>query len=65
MFTENHKILIKQIIMEDFDLRPSIAQVILNCLIESCIKIKSEDIVKEKVTDTVVYSNTVANNRSN
>lgn len=40
---EEHKIRIKNIIMEDYDLRPSIAEVVVECLIESCEKIVEED----------------------
>lgn len=46
---EEHKIKIKNIIMEDYDLRPSIAEVVVECLINSCERIKEEDdIVKNK-----------------
>lgn len=40
---EEHKIKIKNIIMEDYDLRPSIAEVVVECLINSCERIKEED----------------------
>ena len=34
---------IKNIIMNDYDLRPSIAEVVVDCLINSCEKIAEED----------------------
>lgn len=40
---EEHKKIVKNIIMEDYDLRPSIAEVVLECLINSCERIKEED----------------------
>lgn len=40
---EEHKKIIKNIIMEEYDLRPSIAEVVVECLINSCEKIKKED----------------------
>lgn len=50
---EEHKIKIKNIIMEDYDLRPSIAEVVVECLINSCERIKEEDdIVKYQSKNT-------------
>lgn len=54
---EEHKIKIKNIIMEDYDLRPSIAEVVLECLINSCERIKEEDNIakyqSENTTSTI------------
>ena len=52
---EEHKKIVKNIIMEDYDLRPSIAEVVVECLINSCERIKEEDDIAEKVTLTYIY----------
>ena len=53
---EEHKKIIKNIIMEDYDLRPSIAEVVLEFLINSCERIKEEDNIAKYQSENTTYA---------
>ena len=57
---EEHKKIVKNIIMEDYDLRHSIAEVVVECLINSCERIKEEvDIARYNPSHTTATCQSV------